>query len=126
MSELSERIEGLDWEALRESLDERGHAVTQQVLTSRDVRRPGRALRRRARYRSVIDMRRYRFGSGVYKYFDRPLPAPVQQLREALYEPLARVGNEWAERVHGATSYPATLDEFLDESHERGQNARRR
>ena len=51
------------------------------------------------RYRSIIDMQRYRFGSGVYKYFQHPLPASVQQLREALYEPLARIGNEWADRM---------------------------
>ena len=121
MSELSERIGRLDWEALRESLDERGYAVTQQVLTARTCDDLIGLFDDDQRYRSIIDMQRYRFGSGVYKYFDHPLPAPVQQLREALYPPLARVANDWAERLHGATSYPATLDEFLDQCHERGQ-----
>ena len=121
MSELSGRIGRLDWEALRESLDERGSAITQRVLTAHACNDLIGLFDDDQRYRSIIDMQRYRFGSGVYKYFDHPLPAPVQQLHEALYPPLARIANDWAERLHGTTSYPATLDEFLEQCHRRGR-----
>jgi uncharacterized protein len=69
----------------------------------------------------VIDMRRHRFGSGVYKYFDHPLPAPVQELREAFYRPLAEQANAWAERLGEEARYPAELDRFLERCHRHGQ-----
>jgi uncharacterized protein len=121
MGELSERIEKLDWENLRESLDERGYAVTPGVLQAGECNDLISLFEDDTRYRSVIDMRRHRFGSGVYKYFDSPLPAPVSQLRRAFYRPLAGVANEWAERLGSGESFPPTLDEFLDVCHRKGQ-----
>ena len=66
-------------------------------------------------------MRRLRFGSGVYKYFDNPLPEAVQQLREAFYPPLSKVANDWAEMLGAKAAYPDTLEEFLALCHEKGQ-----
>lgn len=121
MGELTERIENLNWEDLRESIDERGYAVTPEVLRAGECNDLIGLFDDDARYRSMIDMRRHRFGSGVYKYFDNPLPAPVRQLREAFYKPLAGVANEWAERLGSGETFPGTLDEFLEICHDRGQ-----
>jgi hypothetical protein len=69
----------------------------------------------------MIDMRRLRFGSGVYKYFDYPLPEAVQGLRAAFYPPLSRVANDWVEKLGQREAYPDALEEFLQRCHERGQ-----
>jgi uncharacterized protein len=123
MSELTDRIDALDWTDLRRTLDERGYAVTPSVLGAGGCRDLIALYDDDERFRSIVDMRRHRFGSGVYKYFDNPLPAPVQQLREALYGPLAEAANDWASRLDGGDErYPATLDEFLEICHERGQS----
>ena len=122
MSELIERIDRLDWTELRRALDERGYAVTPTVLRAGECRELVALFDDDERYRSIVDMRRHRFGSGVYKYFENPLPAPVQQLREALYAPLAEVANDWASRLDGGEQYPATLARFLAVCHERGQS----
>jgi hypothetical protein len=74
------------------------------------------------RYRNTIDMRRLQFGSGVYRYFKRPLPDPTQELREQLYPPLARVANAWAERLGEDSRYPDRLEAFLERCHEQGQH----
>jgi hypothetical protein len=121
MSVISERIEALDWKELARALDERGYAVTPRIHMAAECRQLVSQFDDDARYRSVIDMRRHRFGSGVYKYFDTPLPAPVQQLRQALYKPLAVVANEWAGRLGSGETFPGTLGEFLEICHERGQ-----
>jgi uncharacterized protein len=120
MNELDERIDNLDFERLHRSLDERGYAVTPKVLAAGECDELIR-LFDDGRYRSVVDMRRHGFGSGVYKYFDHPLPDPVRLLRTRLYGPLAEVANEWAERLDAAERFPSTLDEFLRACHERGQ-----
>jgi hypothetical protein len=122
MSKLAERVDSLDWTQLRESLDERGYAVTPKVLTAGECDGLIGLFDEDQRYRSVIDMRRHRFGSGVYKYFDHPLPQPVQELRRALYKPLAKVANRWAERLDSGEEFPGTLDEFLEICHRHGQH----
>jgi hypothetical protein len=123
MTELAGRIENLDWAELRSTLDERGWAVTPKLLSAGECREVAALYDDddNGRYRSVIDMRRHRFGSGVYKYFDNPLPAPVQQLRRALYKPLAEVANEWAERLDSGDRFPASLGKFLEHCHQQGQ-----
>ncbi|HEY3259892.1 MAG TPA: 2OG-Fe(II) oxygenase [Pseudonocardiaceae bacterium] len=120
MTELTARVEGLDWAGLRASIDEHGYAVTPRILKAGECEDLIR-LFDRGRHRTVIDMRRFRYGSGVYKYFDNPLPEPVRQLREAFYPPLAKVANDWAERLGGGSAFPGTLTEFLDTCHRAGQ-----
>ena len=63
-------------------------------------------------FRSTINMARYGFGSGEYKYFCAPLPAKVQQLREKLYERLAPVANEWSVRRGEVPEWPSDHEEL--------------
>lgn len=111
----------LDWSALGDQLDERGYAVTAPLLNATECRSVRSMYDDDDRFRSVVDMRRHRYGSGVYKYFGDPLPAIVDELRWALYGPLAEVANGWMARLGRSTSYPATLDDFLDRCHAAGQ-----
>lgn len=120
MGELADRIEALDWDRLRSELDERGYAVAPKVLLAGEATELI-GLFEDGSFRSVIDMRRHRFGSGVYKYFDYPLPEPVGELREAFYRPLAEQANAWAERLAEEERFPAELGDFLERCHDRGQ-----
>jgi len=73
-----------------------------------------------SRFRSRVIMARHNFGSGEYKYFDRPLPKLVEHLRHELYPQLAHTANRWAAWL-GTEAYPSQLDEFLDHCHGHGQ-----
>ena len=94
---IAKRVEELDWSRIYRDLDERGYAVTPRVLSEDECDELKGFFDEEDRFRSVIDMRRLRFGSVVYKYFDNPLPEAVQELREAFYSPLSRVTNDWAQ-----------------------------
>jgi hypothetical protein len=109
---LAQRIAALPWPALHDDLDARGFARTGPVLAA-DECRDLAALYDTAAFRSTIDMARYRFGEGEYKYFAYPLPPAIAELRQALYPPLARAANRWAELLGDATHYPDELDAFL-------------
>jgi hypothetical protein len=74
MSRLDERINGLNWDGLRATLDDRGYVVTPQIFGARECRDLVRLFEEHSHFRKVIDMSRYRYGSGTYKYFDTPLP----------------------------------------------------
>jgi uncharacterized protein len=117
---VAERIAALDWPALAARLDERGFAQTPPVYRAAECRELAAAFDG-GRFRSRIDMRRYRFGEGEYRYFDTPLPALIDEARHALYRPLAEVAGGWARRLGAPDGYPPELDDFLVRCHAAGQ-----
>ena len=72
-------------------------------------------------FRSHVHMARHGFGRGEYRYFRYPLPACVAALREAIYPPLARIANRWAERLGQDRRFPDTHTAFLEGCHAAGQ-----
>ena len=74
------------------------------------------------RFRSTIDMARYRFGDGRYRYFDHPLPQAIAELRTSLYGHLAPIANEWSERLGGdPDAFPLEHEELLERCRAAGQ-----
>jgi len=73
------------------------------------------------RFRSTIDMARYRFGSGQYRYFARPFPEIVARLRAEFYPLLLPIARDWAGKLGRPAPWPDTLEEWLDRCHEAGQ-----
>jgi hypothetical protein len=117
---VADRIDALDWPALTERLDQQGFVQTPPVYTAGECRALA-ATFEDGHFRSTIDMRRYRFGEGAYKYFDAPLPDLIDDARHALYPPLAELANAWAQRLGEPDDYPARLDDFLARCHRAGQ-----
>jgi hypothetical protein len=117
---VAERISALDWDALRAQVDEVGFAETPRIYGDSECRELASTFDEE-RFRSTIDMRRYRFGEGRYRYFERPLPALVEEAREALYPPLAALANAWAARLGDDVRYPSDLEGFLARCRQAGQ-----
>ena len=118
---IAKRVEELDWSRIGRDLDEQGYAVTSRVLYGDECEDLKGLFGEDDCFRNTVDMRRVRFGSGVYKNFDNPMPEAVQGLREAFYPPLSKVANDWAEKLGAGQHYPETLEEFLERCHEKGQ-----
>jgi len=108
----------MNWQT---ELDEHGCALTPPLLTPEQCREISGLYDEVERFRSTIDMARYRFGSGQYRYFDHPLPTVVAELRETLYPKLLPIARDWAERLGRPAPWPDTLAEWLDACHEAGQ-----
>lgn len=115
------RVSRLDWDAIAGSLDEQGYAKVGRFLTASECGELVSLYDEEGRFRSRVVMERLNFGRGEYKYFNRPLPRPVQSLRRHLYPPLAEIANTWAKRLGQRRRYPSKLDEFLDYCAKRGQ-----
>jgi hypothetical protein len=112
----------LDWPSLEQSLDERGYAAAPKpVLSDDECAELVSLYDDDARFRSRIDMGRYRFGQGEYKYFAKPLPRVVSELRQRLYAPLAQIANRWMEQLGDSERYPATHASFLERCAKAGQ-----
>jgi uncharacterized protein len=118
---VADRIAALDWDRLSADLDELGFAQTPPVFEPGECADLGAMFDDESAFRSTVDMRRHRFGEGLYRYFDAPLPALIDDARHAFYPPLAEVANAWAQRLGDAGDFPGDLDAFLERCHRAGQ-----
>jgi uncharacterized protein len=103
------------------SINEKGYAILPSILSSDLCRTLIQGYDDSARYRKTIEMQRYRFGQGEYKYFQYPLPEVIQKLRNVLYPPLSVIANEWASHLNTGISYPDDHDQFLAICQEKNQ-----
>jgi uncharacterized protein len=118
---LRDRINSLAWPEIETTLDGQGYSPIGRVLTREECGELSALYPDEGRFRSRIDMERFRFGVGEYKYFADPLPSPVQVLREEFYERLAPVANRWLTTLGGSSPYPPSLGRFLATCHRAGQ-----
>ena len=112
-SPIAARLARLDWQAIEHALDEHGHATTPPLLTPTECNALVRTFRDDSRFRSKVDMARYRFGVGEYKYFADPLPPVVSALRTHLYRRLAPIANRWVEALGADEHFPPDLSGYL-------------
>src|SRR3989442_415798 len=109
-SGIAARVERAHWTAIEASLRESGWAKTGTPLLAPEECAALIALYTdESRFRSRIDMQRFRFGAGEYKYFADPLPPIVQELRAHAYPRLAAIANEWMRALGTRRLFPATL-----------------
>jgi hypothetical protein len=112
----------IDWKIIAGDLNSKGFSLIKSVLTPEQCNDLTLLYDHNEFFRSTINMERYRFGRGEYKYFDYPLPGLVQQLRETFYTPLSDVANEWMSIFGSARRFPAMHSQLLEECHAGNQN----
>jgi hypothetical protein len=103
---LTDRIDALDWPKLTAQVGQYGCAPTSALLTPEECHDLSTLFDDVARFRSTIDMARFRFGAGQYRYFAYPLPDPVRELRTAFYRQLRPVARDWAAKLHQPAPWP--------------------
>ena len=107
--------------ALRSAVNTDGYAVVREVLSPRQCLQVASQYSSDSLFRSRVVMARHGFGRGEYKYFAYPLPDIVAELREALYQSVVDLANQWHEAMRIPSRYPPTHAEFLQRCHEAGQ-----
>ena len=118
---ITTRVGRLDWDELTDSLDRRGFATVPDLLTAAECQALAKLYDAEGHFRSRVIMEHHAYGQGEYKYFDYPLPDPVQVLRSALYPPLAEVARGWSAKLRQEADLPPTLDRYLKACHAAGQ-----
>lgn len=106
-------LKQMDWNPIYESLDKKGYCLISKVLSREECTHLSGLYQDDYLYRNTINMQRYRFGKGEYKYFNYPLPPTIQSLREILYSPLRVLANEWMTRLGSNTSFPSHHTELI-------------
>jgi uncharacterized protein len=116
-----DRVGVADWERVRGGLDEQGAAIIGPLLAPDEAAGIAGLYDDDTRFRATIDMARYRFGQGQYRYFAEPFPAAVAELRKALYPRLLPIARDWWRRLGRQAPWPDTLAEWLRMCHGAGQ-----
>lgn len=116
-----ERLSRYDQETLSSELSRSGYAVLKSLLSWEECQSVAGLYAEEGHFRSHIQMDRYGFGKGEYRYFKYPLPAILQDLRTAIYPRLVPIANAWNECFGLEHRYPETHREFLELCHAAGQ-----
>lgn len=115
------RVANVPWQRIGAELEARGCALIDGLLPPRDCEALAALYADDSLFRSRIDMERFGFGRGEYKYFCYPLPEAIAGLRVRLYGELAAIANRWNEALGTASRFPATHRAFLTRCHAAGQ-----
>ena len=99
---IADRIKAFDWQGISRSLDERGSAIVERLLSPDECRSLTALYPEEEPFRSRVVMERHGFGRGEYKYFAYPLPNIMSRLRSAFY---SRFQASLSARTH-RLSYP--------------------
>ncbi|WP_293768879.1 2OG-Fe(II) oxygenase [Sporichthya sp.] len=120
-TQVAARVAAADWAAVATGLDADGCALLPPLLSPGECAEIATLYERPELFRSTIDMARYRFGSGQYRYFDRPFPEPVARLRAELYPRLLPIARDWWSRLGREPEWPDSIEEWLEICHAAGQ-----
>lgn len=111
-----------DWARVSDDLDKHGGATLKGVLDPEQCARYQDLFDHQPeRFRKTVDMERYRFGSGEYRYLARPYPSELEQCREELYQRLRPVAIRWWGLLGRQAPWPNTLTEWTQQCAAAGQ-----
>jgi len=120
-SEVTPRVDLVDWARISQDLDDRGTATIAGLLTAAECESMAALYGVDEMFRSRVVMARHGFGRGEYKYFAYPLPSSIGSLRAALYRRLAPVANRWHVAMGIDLRFPEQHADFLERCHAAGQ-----
>jgi hypothetical protein len=115
------RVEAADWTAITDEVNEYGGALLPLLLTPAETKRLRELYDEDERFRSTVNMGRYRFGEGEYRYLRAPYPEPIEALKQALYPRLLPIARDWWSKLGRPAPWPDTLDQWLRLCHDAGQ-----
>ena len=106
----ADSVDSGDWDRITEELNEYGGALLPRLLTPEEAARIAGLYEQDEHFRSTVNMGRHRFGEGEYRYFARPFPEPIEQLKQALYPHLLPIARDWWDKLGRPAPWPDTLD----------------
>ncbi len=121
MKRITERLQEKNWNSVTEDMNEQGYSIVPGVLNYKECDELIESYNADDTYRKTINMERYRFGLGEYKYFQYPLPDLIQEIRQTVYPHLVPVANSWMNALQSETRFPSTFKDLQKLCHDNSQ-----
>ncbi len=112
MKDMEKRLAAKDWHSVKRELHDKGFVIVRDILTKMECDNLIALYNADNTYRKTINMERYRFGRGEYKYFQYPLPELITTIREQVYAEIAPVANQWMQELAIEKTFPSTHKEM--------------
>jgi hypothetical protein len=112
MENIATKIASVDWQNITCDMHKKGFTIIPNVMTSKQCGELKDNYDNPNGYRKTVVMERFRFGLGEYKYFDYPLPALIQTIRETFYPRLVPIANTWMKQLNIDKLFPETFQEM--------------
>jgi uncharacterized protein len=120
MKGIIERLEEKNWEKVTTDMNVQGYAVVPSVLNNIECDELV-SMYNAETYRKTINMERFRFGLGEYKYFQYPLPELLENIRQTVYPRLSPIANGWMEALKIDKKFPSTFNALQKLCHQHNQ-----
>ena len=114
-------IAQINWTTTANALNSKGYAIIPGILSPDECYQLSALYEDQRLFRNIINMRRYRFGEGEYKYFNYPLPQMIGSLRQKLYTPLAEIANDWMRKLEIKIEYPSSHIDLIEHCRQKNQ-----
>uniref|UniRef100_A0A2A4YYG4 Prolyl 4-hydroxylase subunit alpha n=1 Tax=OCS116 cluster bacterium TaxID=2030921 RepID=A0A2A4YYG4_9PROT len=121
MNLLAQKINQLNWPAIAQQLHQNGYALVPNILDNSQCEQLITQYANPSLYRKIVNMQRYRFGLGEYKYFDYPLPDTIKTLRQSIYPHLAPIANQWMKQLNINGKFPDEHRHLIKQCNQAGQ-----
>lgn len=115
-------LDRYDWTDVERQLTEQGYAVLERLLSVDDCVALSSLYPDDERFEKTVNLEGAAGQHGAYRFFRRPLPLPVQQMREAVYARLVPIANRWNEMLGRADRWPSSQRAFLAQCEAAGQS----
>ncbi|WAJ42874.1 2OG-Fe(II) oxygenase [Mycobacterium sp. Aquia_216] len=115
------RVDSADWEAVAADMNDVGGALLPELITPAECASLVDLYPDDNLFRAIVDMGRHRYGQGEYRYFKRPYPQPIEDLKQALYPRLLPIARDWWTKLGREALWPDTLDDWLEMCHRADQ-----
>jgi len=114
-------IDSINWKQVEIDIQNQGFAITNPFMSDEECLNFIDNFENENIYRSTIDMKRYNFGKGTYRYFKYPMTDKVQELREKFYKQLVSSANDLSSKLKIEMRYPVTFKGFKKVLEDNGQ-----
>jgi uncharacterized protein len=121
MMTLQERLDKKNWDTAINTLSEQGFVLVKDLLSSAECSALIAGYNNEKSFRKTVNMERYRFGLGEYKYYDYPLPALIAEIRERVYSIIVPVANRWMQLLNIDKTFPDSHKKLKALCHDAGQ-----
>ena len=116
------KLTEISWSKICLDLNDRGYAHVPNLLPASFCQKIISFYDQADLFRKKIEMARYRFGLGEYKYFADPLPSVVAQLRQIIYEQTRDLAQQWMVDLSEDQIYPRSYQDFVAACLAQGQS----
>lgn len=120
--DLARRVAAVDWDTVTDQVNLMGGAHLGPLITPDEADDVRAMYDDPDRFRSTIEMARYRFGSGQYRYLAAPYPPLIDQLKQQLYPRLLPIARTWWHKLGRDATWPDSLEDWLTTCHQAGQS----